>query len=166
MTKRVSVITGGAGGMGLATAKVVGRDHTLVLCDVRKRPADCRPPQPWKSSGRVPRSRPDSDVTDRRLRSQACSQYGNRPRDGASRHPHRRGKPEHGPADTSWPWTNASAPCYVNEEFHAIAGEGAVIGNVVISMAAHMLPAEMIPTEQFPLALQDADDFWDAMLTS
>ena len=35
MTK-VSVITGGAGGMGLATAKVVGRDHTLVLCDVRQ----------------------------------------------------------------------------------------------------------------------------------
>ena len=32
----VSVITGGAGGMGLATAKVVGRDHTLVLCDVRQ----------------------------------------------------------------------------------------------------------------------------------
>ena len=33
---RVSVITGGAGGMGLATAKIVGRDHTVVLCDVRQ----------------------------------------------------------------------------------------------------------------------------------
>ncbi len=32
----MSVITGGAGGMGLATAKVVGRDHALVLCDVRQ----------------------------------------------------------------------------------------------------------------------------------
>ncbi len=32
----VSVITGGAGGMGLATAKIVGRDHTVVLCDVRQ----------------------------------------------------------------------------------------------------------------------------------
>ena len=31
----VVVITG-AGGMGLATAKVVGRDHTVVLCDVRQ----------------------------------------------------------------------------------------------------------------------------------
>jgi NAD(P)-dependent dehydrogenase (short-subunit alcohol dehydrogenase family) len=33
---QVSVITGGAGGMGLATAKVVGRDHAVVLCDVRQ----------------------------------------------------------------------------------------------------------------------------------
>jgi len=33
---RVSVITGGAGGMGLATAKIVGRDHALILCDVRQ----------------------------------------------------------------------------------------------------------------------------------
>ena len=33
---RVSVITGGAGGMGLATAKVVGQNHAVVLCDVRQ----------------------------------------------------------------------------------------------------------------------------------
>jgi NAD(P)-dependent dehydrogenase (short-subunit alcohol dehydrogenase family) len=33
---RVSVITGGAGGMGVATAKILGRDHTLVLADVRQ----------------------------------------------------------------------------------------------------------------------------------
>ena len=69
-----------------------------------------------------------------------------------------------GPADYVMR-TNASAPCNVNEEFHAIAGEGAVIVNVA-SMAAHMLPAELIPTEQFPLALHDADAFWDAMMTS
>jgi NAD(P)-dependent dehydrogenase (short-subunit alcohol dehydrogenase family) len=33
MTK-VSVITGGAGGMGLATAKIVGRDHRVLISDV------------------------------------------------------------------------------------------------------------------------------------
>ena len=32
----VTVITGGAGGMGLATAKTVGRDSHVVLCDVRQ----------------------------------------------------------------------------------------------------------------------------------
>ena len=31
----VSVITGGAGGMGRATAKIVGRDHTGELADNR-----------------------------------------------------------------------------------------------------------------------------------
>ena len=30
----VTVITGGAGGMGLAAAKIVGRDHPVVICDV------------------------------------------------------------------------------------------------------------------------------------
>src|SRR5438093_14826 len=30
----VVVITGGAGGMGLAAAKIVGRDHAVVICDV------------------------------------------------------------------------------------------------------------------------------------
>ena len=40
--ERVSVITGGAGGMGLATAKIVGRDHTLVLLRRQEGPADCR----------------------------------------------------------------------------------------------------------------------------
>ena len=33
---RVSVIRGGAGGTGLATAGIVGRDHIVVLCDVRQ----------------------------------------------------------------------------------------------------------------------------------
>ena len=32
----ISLITGGAGGMGVATAKIVGRDHAVVLCDVRQ----------------------------------------------------------------------------------------------------------------------------------
>jgi len=32
----VSVITGGAGGMGLATARIVGREQPVVLCDVRQ----------------------------------------------------------------------------------------------------------------------------------
>jgi NAD(P)-dependent dehydrogenase (short-subunit alcohol dehydrogenase family) len=32
----VTVITGGAGGMGLATAKAIGYERTVVLCDVRQ----------------------------------------------------------------------------------------------------------------------------------
>ena len=61
--------------------------------------------------------------------------------------------------------TNALGTVNVNEAFHAIAGEGAVIVNVA-SMAAHMLPAEMIPTGQFPLALRDPDAFMDAMMAA
>lgn len=32
----VSIITGGAGGIGLATAKVIGRDHHVVICDINQ----------------------------------------------------------------------------------------------------------------------------------
>ena len=60
--------------------------------------------------------------------------------------------PSMGPADYVMR-TNAVGTVNVNEAFHATAGEGAVIVNVA-SMAAHLLPAEMVPTEQFPLALQ------------
>ena len=32
----VSMITGGAGGMGLETAKLLGVEHSILLCDVRQ----------------------------------------------------------------------------------------------------------------------------------
>ncbi|PRC56946.1 oxidoreductase, partial [Mycobacterium sp. ITM-2017-0098] len=47
----------------------------------------------------------------------------------------------------------------------ASAGEGAAIVNVA-SMAAHMLPAEIIPTSKFPLALVDPDQFLAEMATA
>ena len=34
--KKITVITGGAGGMGFATAKVMGQDHHVVICDVNQ----------------------------------------------------------------------------------------------------------------------------------
>ena len=50
--------------------------------------------------------------------------------------------------------TNAVGTVNVNEAFFARAGEGAAIVNVA-SMAAHMLPENMVPTKQFPQALHD-----------
>ena len=54
--------------------------------------------------------------------------------------------------------TNAIGTLNVNEVFYGTAGEGSAIVNVA-SMAAHMLPEELIPTAQFPQALQDEDAF-------
>jgi NAD(P)-dependent dehydrogenase (short-subunit alcohol dehydrogenase family) len=59
---RVSVLTGGAGGMGSATAKVIGRDHTVVLCDIRQDRLDATGRHPER-----PRNHPTivtRDVTD------------------------------------------------------------------------------------------------------
>jgi NAD(P)-dependent dehydrogenase (short-subunit alcohol dehydrogenase family) len=158
---RVSVITGGAGGMGLATAKVVGRDHTLVLCDVRKDRLTAAAAT-LEELGMSP-TIVNCDVTDRGAVAAllaTATDLGT-----VVSVIHTAGvSPSMGPADYVMR-TNAVGTVNVNEEFHAIAGEGTVIVNVA-SMAAHMLPAEMIPTGQFPLALQDADAFWDAMMTA
>ncbi len=61
--------------------------------------------------------------------------------------------------------TNALGTLNVNEVFYETAPEGAAIVNVA-SMAAHMLPEEMIPTGQFPRALQDEGAFMADMLAS
>ncbi|WP_082945986.1 SDR family oxidoreductase [Mycobacterium sp. E1747] len=158
---RVSVITGGAGGMGLATARIVGRDHALVLCDVRRdrlKAAVAALEELGMASTAV-----DCDVTDRAAVAgllETATGFGT-----LASVIHTAGvSPSMGPADYVMR-TNALGTLNVNEAFYAAAGEGAVIVNVA-SMAAHMLPAEMVPVDQFPLALTEADAFLDAVMTT
>ncbi|WP_073879423.1 SDR family oxidoreductase [Mycobacterium paraffinicum] len=158
---RVSVITGGAGGMGLATARIVGRDHTLVLCDVRQDRLKAAAAA-LEALGMTPTA-VDCDVTDRAAVDdllETAQGLGT-----LASVIHTAGvSPSMGPADYVMR-TNALGTLNVNEAFYAAAGEGAVIVNVA-SMAAHILPAEMVPVDQFPLALRDADAFLDALMTT
>jgi NAD(P)-dependent dehydrogenase (short-subunit alcohol dehydrogenase family) len=161
---RVSVITGGAGGMGLATAKIVGRDHTVVLCDVRQDRLTIAATT-LHDIGITP-TLVNCDVTDRRA---VADLLGTATNLGTVVSViHTAGvSPSMGPADYVMR-TNAVGTVNVDEEFFALAGEGAVIVNVA-SMAAHMLPAEIVPTNQFPLALDDGPDthaFMDAMMAA
>jgi NAD(P)-dependent dehydrogenase (short-subunit alcohol dehydrogenase family) len=158
---RVSVITGGAGGMGVATAKLVGRDHTVVLCDVRQDRLTTAVAT-LEDLG-ITATVVNCDVTDRGAVADLLDTANTL--GSVASVIHTAGvSPSMGPADYIMR-TNALGTVNVNEAFHATAGEGAVIVNVA-SMSAHMLPAEMIPTEQFPLALHDADAFMDAMMTA
>jgi NAD(P)-dependent dehydrogenase (short-subunit alcohol dehydrogenase family) len=147
--------------MGLATAKIVGRDHTLVLCDVRHDRLDDAVAT-LKDLGMSPTA-VDCDVTDR---SAVADLLETATRIGTIASViHTAGvSPSMGPADYVMR-TNAVGTINVNEAFHATAGEGSVIVNVA-SMAAHMLPAELIPTAQFPLALNDIDAFMTAMMAA
>jgi NAD(P)-dependent dehydrogenase (short-subunit alcohol dehydrogenase family) len=61
--------------------------------------------------------------------------------------------------------TNAIGTVNVNEVFYDVAGEGSAIVNLA-SMAAHMLPESVIPTEHFPLALQDEARFLTEMASA
>jgi NAD(P)-dependent dehydrogenase (short-subunit alcohol dehydrogenase family) len=156
----VSVITGGAGGMGLATAKVVGRDHTVVLCDVRQDRLDTAAVT-LKDLGMTPTA-VNCDVTDRQAVArllETASGLGT-----VASVIHTAGvSPSMGAADYVMR-TNALGTVNVNEAFYATVAEGAAIVNVA-SMAAHMLPQEMIPTKQFPLSLQDEDAFMNDMMS-
>jgi NAD(P)-dependent dehydrogenase (short-subunit alcohol dehydrogenase family) len=158
---RVSVITGGAGGMGLATAKIIGRDHALVLCDVRQDRLTTAAAT-LQDLGITP-TIVNCDVTDRRAVDELLNTANGLGTIASVIHT-AGVSPSMGPADFVMR-TNAVGTLNVNEAFHAIAGEGSVIVNVA-SMAAHLLPVEIIPTGQFPLAFHDGGAFMDAMLSA
>lgn len=152
----VSVITGGAGGIGLATAKIVGRDHAVVLCDVRQERLDTA----VVALKDVDVTAVNCDVTDRRAVTALFDT-------AAAIGPitsviHTAGvSPSMGDADYVMR-TNAIGTANVNEVFYGAAGEGSAIVNVA-SMAAYLLPEELIPTGRFPLALTDDQAFLAAM---
>jgi NAD(P)-dependent dehydrogenase (short-subunit alcohol dehydrogenase family) len=158
---RVSVITGGAGGMGVATAKLVGRDHTVVLCDVRQDRLTTAVAT-LEDLG-ITAAVVNCDVTDRDAVADlfaAANDLGT-----LASVIHTAGvSPSMGPADYIMR-TNAIGTVNVNEAFHATAGEGAVIVNVA-SMAAHLVPADFVPAEHFPLALNDSDAFFSTMVAA
>ncbi|OBA58111.1 oxidoreductase [Mycobacterium sp. 1100029.7] len=147
--------------MGLATAKIVGRDHTVVLCDVREDRLTAAA-RTLQGLG-ITATAVNCDVTARQAVAdllQTADDLGT-----LVSVIHTAGvSPSMGPADYVMR-TNAVGTINVDEAFYMTAAQGAVIVNVA-SMAAHLLPAEVIPTQQFPLALQDVDAFMDAMMTA
>jgi NAD(P)-dependent dehydrogenase (short-subunit alcohol dehydrogenase family) len=158
---RVSVITGGAGGMGLATAKIVGRDHTVVLGDVRQDRLDSAAAALTDLGVAV--TAVHCDVTDRQAAAdllQTAARLGT-----LASVIHAAGvSPSMGNSDYVMK-TNAIGTLNVNEAFFSAAGEGAAIVNVA-SMAAHLLPESVIPAAKFPMALDDVDAFLAEMASA
>ncbi|MCG7580940.1 MULTISPECIES: SDR family oxidoreductase [Mycolicibacterium] len=155
---RVTVITGGAGGMGTATAAIVGRDHAVVLADVRAERLDAAVAA-LKDRG-ISATGVPADVTDPDAVGAVF--------DTASGLGelvsviHTAGvSPSMGDADYVMR-TNAVGTATVGERFHASAPPGAALVNVA-SMAAYLLPAEMIPAQHFPVALSDPAAFLEKM---
>lgn len=154
----VSVITGGAGGMGLATAKIIGREHTVVLCDVRQERLDAA--QAALDDLGITATSVYCDVTDRDAVTrlfETASGLGT-----LASVIHTAGvSPSMGDAGFVMR-TNAFGALVVSEAFYDRAADGAAIVNVA-SMAAQLLPDEIVPTAQFPLALSDGEAFVAAM---
>lgn len=147
--------------MGLATAKIVGRDHTVVLCDVRQERLDAAA-NALEDLG-FTTTAVNGDVTDRAAMAElfeTATSLGT-----LASVIHTAGvSPSMGDADYVMR-TNALGTVNVNEVFYEAAAEGAAVVNVA-SMAAHMLPDELIPAEQFPTAMTDEAAFMTAMLAA
>lgn len=152
--KKVIVITGGAGGMGLATAKLLGRDHPIVICDVNQQRLESAIEELKKLGVRC-----DSmvcDVTDRASVGALVSLAVN---EGEVRSViHTAGiSPHMADADTIMK-VNALGTINITEAFYEVATEDFVQVNVA-SMAAHMVPGWLIPMSAYSYAFSNRDVF-------
>jgi NAD(P)-dependent dehydrogenase (short-subunit alcohol dehydrogenase family) len=161
MATTVSVVTGGAGGMGLITAKIVGRDNFVVICDVNRDRLATAAAQLEESDVEC---RPVfCDITDKNSVADlvaAASAVG-----PVASVIHTAGvSPSMGAADLILR-INAVGTVNVNEAFLPLARDGFSIVNVA-SMAAHMVPAALIPTKKFECALREQDVFLQKMMSA
>jgi NAD(P)-dependent dehydrogenase (short-subunit alcohol dehydrogenase family) len=157
----VTVITGGAGGMGVETAKIIGRDHPVVLCDVRQEYLDAA--AATLSDLGIAATTVNCDVTDRSAVDGLFDTAADLGTIAAV--VHTAGvSPAMGDAEYVMR-TNAIGTLNVNEAFYAKVGSGGAIVNVA-SMAAHILPEELIPVAAFPLASSDEAAFMTATLAA
>lgn len=152
--REVCVVTGGAGGMGIAAAKIVGRDRLVVVSDVSISRLQAASTE-LQSLG-IDCVTVDCDVTDRSSIAEliatstslgtvtsVINTAGVSPSMGDTERILR---------------INALGTVHVNEAFFPLAREGFAIVNVA-SMAAHMFPRLLIPKRHFRDALHNEDRF-------
>lgn len=143
----VVIITGGAGGMGLATARIMGRDHTVVLTDVGAERLAAAADQLADDGIEVVAV--ETDITDRA----AVAALVQRARQAGDLRAvvHAAGvSPQMGDPEFIVR-VNALGTVYLNEAVLPYATEGFAMVNVA-SVAGHMLPGALVPTRMFPLA--------------
>jgi NAD(P)-dependent dehydrogenase (short-subunit alcohol dehydrogenase family) len=155
----VVVITGGAGGMGLAAAKIVGRDHAVVICDVNQERLTAAAAQ--LADANIECTAVVCDVTNTTSVAElvaTASTVG-----PIASVIHTAGvSPSMGAAELIMR-INAVGTVNVNEAFLPLSRAGFAIVNVA-STAAHMLPAALIPTRRFDYALREQNLFMQKMM--
>jgi NAD(P)-dependent dehydrogenase (short-subunit alcohol dehydrogenase family) len=158
---RTAVITGGAGGMGLETAKIVGRDHRLVLADLAQDALDTAAEQLRDLGFEVDTA--VCDVTDRASVDALL--------DRAEQGGHVRAlvhtagvSPQMGDAEFIMK-VNAVGTVNIDRSYLRIAGPGDAMVNVA-SIAGHMSPSALQPTRTFELAATDLERFEQKLVGS
>ncbi|OBH78749.1 oxidoreductase [Mycobacterium scrofulaceum] len=152
--RELCVITGGAGGVGMATAKIVGQDRLVLVSDVS-------PSRLEVASAELQRLGIDCvavecDVTNRASVAELIATSTSL--GSVTSVIHTAGvSPSMGDAERILR-INALGTVHVNEAFLPLAREGFAIVNVA-SMAAHVFPRLFIPKRRFREALRNEDRF-------
>lgn len=149
-----AIITGGAGGMGLATAKIMGADHRIVIADVSQERLDAAVEE--LAGLGIDASAVRCDITDR---ASVDALFRTAAEGGRVRAVvHTAGvSPQMGDA-AFIARVNAIGTVHITEAFLPLAAEGDVLVNVA-SIAGHIVPKFVIPKRTFALALSDLGAF-------
>jgi NAD(P)-dependent dehydrogenase (short-subunit alcohol dehydrogenase family) len=157
---KLAVVTGGAGGMGLAVAHIIGRDSAVLICDVSQERLDAAKRELGEAG--IDCAATFCDITDRLSVGQLVE------------HAQQRGtvtsvvntagaSPSMGSAEMILR-INAVGTVLVNNAFYEIASEGMAVVNVA-SVAGHQLPGVLAPTRRYKRSLSDIDRFYTDLLT-
>lgn len=152
--KNICVVTGGGSGMGLETAKILGKDQKIILMGRTVSKLE-NAINELKALGIEAEAYP-GDASDResvkKLASYAASQG------TVKTLIHAAGVSPHMTSAEKIMEINAIGTINVDEEFAAVMGKGSCILNVS-SMSAYILPQNMHPKHLYKLALEDVDVF-------
>lgn len=154
MTRHVSVVTGGSGDVGMATAKILGAEHLIVLSGVRQDRLRAAVTELERCG--IECKAAICDVTDRTSVSRLVDVAAELGPVASVIHTAGVSPSMHTPEKILR--INAIGTVNVNESFYRVAGDGFAIVNVA-SMAAHMLPGLWLPARHFSHALDDQDRF-------
>ncbi len=157
---QTAVITGGAGGMGLATAKLLGKDHRVVIVDLDQTRLDTAAAE--LTSAGIEVDTVVCDITDRASVDRALER-------AAAHGDHVRAlvhtagvSPQMGSA-AKVARINGTGTVNVTQAYLARVGEGDVLVNVA-STAGHSMPKVLIPFGAFRLAEKNPAAFEAAIV--
>ncbi|QQD19500.1 SDR family oxidoreductase [Spongiibacter nanhainus] len=159
MIETVAVITGGAGGMGLAVAKILGREHRVLIADLQQSRLDAAQAE-LKDLG-VNCDTAICDVTDTASVSALFAQATGLGRVACVIHT-AGVSPQMAPPEVIIR-VNGLGTINIANAALEIASEGMALINVA-SNSAHMLPGIMVPTRAFRHAFTDPERFVEKVL--
>lgn len=156
---KLAVLTGGAGGMGLAAAHVIGRDSRVLICDVDQERLDAARRELTDAGVDCATAR--CDIADRRSVKELVERAGQL--GTVTSVIHTAGvSPSMGSPEMILR-VNAVGSIFVNSAFYEIAHEGMAVVNVA-SLAGHQLPEILVPSRRYKRSFSDVDRFYDDLV--